>query len=224
MASRTTARVVRIGQDISAADLVLDDQVRASFRMVTPHGEAPVALALHGAHHVGNALAVAAVALELGATVEEVAGRLCAARRRSARRMDVTTRSDGVTVINDSFNANPESMAAALRGLAAMAATGRRSWAVLGMMGELGEAHAAAHEDIGRLAMRLGVDRLVVVDELASPMLASAKGELVPDVDAAVALLRSELRSGDIVLVKASKVVGIWRVADALLEEAGGVA
>ena len=219
MASRTNARVVNVGRDIRAEDLQLDDQARAGFRMVTPVGEAPVTLALHGAHHVGNALAVAAVGLELGATVDEVAERLSAARRRSARRMDVRTRADGVTVVNDSFNANPESMAAALRSLVAMASTGRRSWAVLGMMGELGDSHAAAHEEIGRLTERLGVDRLVVVDELASPMLASAKGELVPDVDAAVALLRAELRPGDVVLVKASKVVALWRVAEALLEE-----
>ena len=217
MADRTAARVVRIGQDLRAVDLHLDDRARASFRMVTPNGDAAVSLALHGEHHVGNALAVAAVGLELGASVDEVAERLSTAQRRSARRMDVTTRPDGVTVINDSFNANPESMGAALRSLAAMAEGGRRSWAVLGMMGELGDSHSAAHEEIGRLAMRLGVDRLVVVDELASPMLASAKGELVPDVDAAVALLRAELRSGDVVLVKASKVAALWRVADALL-------
>jgi len=226
MATRTRARVVRVGQsdtaDVRAVDVRLDDQARARFRMVTPNGAAAVTLALHGGHHVGNALAVAAVGLELGASVDEVAERLSTAQRRSARRMDVTTRPDGVTVINDSFNANPESMGAALRSLAAMAERGRRSWAVLGVMGELGASHAAAHEEVGRLAMRLAVDRLVVVDELARPMLVSAKGELVPDVDAAVALLRDELRPGDVVLVKASKVAALWRVADALL--GGGAA
>ena len=218
MASRTSARVLNVGRDIRAENLTLDDQARASFRMVTPHGAAPVTLALHGEHHVGNALAVAAVGLELGAGVEEVAARLGTARRRSARRMDVTTRADGVTVVNDSFNANPESMAAALRSLAAIAGQRRRSWAVLGLMGELGAAHDAKHEEIGRLAESLGVDRLVVVDELAKPMLAGAKGELVPDVGAAVELLRQQLQPGDVVLVKASKVAALWRVADALLE------
>ena len=218
MASRTSARVLNVGRDIRAENVTLDDQARASFRMVTPHGAAPVTLALHGEHHVGNALAVAAVGLELGAGVEEVAARLGTARRRSARRMDVTTRADGVTVVNDSFNANPESMAAALRSLAAFAGQRRRSWAVLGLMGELGAAHDAKHEEIGRLAESLGVDRLVVVDELAKPMLAGAKGELVPDVGAAVELLRQQLQPGDVVLVKASKVAALWRVADALLE------
>jgi UDP-N-acetylmuramoyl-tripeptide--D-alanyl-D-alanine ligase len=220
MAGRTSARVVLVGEDLRAVDVVLDEQARASFRMVTPAGDATVHLGLHGAHHVGNALSVAAVALELGATPDEVAERLSGARRRSARRMEVTTRPDGVTVVNDSFNANPESMSAALHTLASMASSGRRSWAVLGMMGELGDSSDAAHEEIGRLAQRLGVDRLVVVGEAARPM---AKGEsvLVPDVEAAVALLGAELRPGDVVLIKASKVEALWRVADALL--GGGV-
>jgi len=224
MASRTSARVVLVGAgagaQVRAAGIELDEQARASFELVTPDGVAPVRLGLHGAHHVGNALACAAVALELGASPEQVATRLTAARRRSARRMEVTTRSDGVTVVNDSFNANPESMSAALHTLAAIAGTDRRSWAVLGVMGELGAESDAAHEEIGRLAARLGVDRLVVVGEPAGAMVAGAKGVdavLVPDVDAAVTLLSSELRPDDVVLIKASKVAALWRVADALL-------
>jgi UDP-N-acetylmuramoyl-tripeptide--D-alanyl-D-alanine ligase len=225
MAARTQARVLLVGRsehaDLRAVDVELDEQARASFWL----NGTRIRLQLHGAHHVGNALACAAVALELGASLDEVAERLSGARRRSARRMEVSTRVDGVTVVNDSFNANPESMAAALHTLAAMADGGRRSWAVLGMMGELGDASDAAHEEIGRLAVRLGVHRLVVVGEPASAMLAGIDTEeavLVPDVDAAVALLRAELRPDDVVLVKASKVVALWRVADALL--AGDVA
>jgi UDP-N-acetylmuramoyl-tripeptide--D-alanyl-D-alanine ligase len=233
MAERTSARVVLVGTaadaDVRAVDVELDDQARATFRLVTPQGEAGVRLGLHGAHHVGNALSAAAVALELGASVEDVAKNLSTAERRSARRMDVSTRADGVTVVNDSYNANPESMAAALRTLASMSATEgtrRRTWAVLGVMGELGDDAAAAHEEIGRLAVRLGIDRVVAVDEQAGAIQhgarleGSATGEepvLVPDVEAAVALLNTELRPGDVVLVKASKVAAIWRVADALL-------
>ncbi|HET9142888.1 UDP-N-acetylmuramoyl-tripeptide--D-alanyl-D-alanine ligase [Actinophytocola sp.] len=224
MAERTSARVVLVGTGpgatVRAAGIELDEQARASFELVTPGGTAGVRLALHGAHHIGNALACAAVAIELGASPAEAAARLSAARRRSARRMEVTTRPDGVTVVNDSFNANPESMSAALHTLAAMAGTGRRSWAVLGVMGELGAESDAAHEEIGRLAARLGVERLVVVGEPAGPMVAGGKGAnavLVPDVDAAVTLLSSELRPDDVVLIKASKVAALWRVADALL-------
>ncbi|OLR94190.1 UDP-N-acetylmuramoyl-tripeptide--D-alanyl-D-alanine ligase [Actinokineospora bangkokensis] len=232
MASRTRARVVLVGEaagaHVRAADIRLDEQARATFRLVSPQGEADVALGLHGAHHVGNALSAAAIALELGATPAEVAERLSGARRVSARRMEVITRPDGVTVVNDSYNANPESVRAALKTLATMARTGnrRRSWAVLGVMGELGDDHVAAHDEVGRLAVRLDINRLVVVGADARPMhqgasLEGSWGEesvLVADVDAAVALLRAELAPGDVVLVKASKVAALWRVADALLE------
>ncbi len=234
MAERTAARVVLVGEaptaHVRAVDIVLDEQARATFRLVTPQGEARVRLALHGNHHVGNALSAAAVALELGATPQEIADRLSGAQRVSARRMEVITRPDGVTVVNDSYNANPESVRAALKTLATMARTGnrRRSWAVLGVMGELGDSAVQAHDEIGRLAVRLDINRLVVVGDEARAMhqgasLEGSWGEesvLVPDVDAAVALLRAELAPGDVVLVKASKVAALWRVADALL--AGG--
>ncbi|GLZ42171.1 UDP-N-acetylmuramoyl-tripeptide--D-alanyl-D-alanine ligase [Actinokineospora sp. NBRC 105648] len=233
MAERTGARVVLVGEaeaaHVRAVGITLDEQARASFRLVTAGGEADVALGLHGAHHVGNALTAAAIALELGATVQEVADRLSDAQRVSARRMEVTTRADGVTVVNDSFNANPESMRAALKTLATMARAGnrRRSWAVLGVMGELGEESVRGHDEIGRLAVRLDINRLVVVGDQARAMhqgasLEGSWGEesvLVPDVDAAVALLRAELAPGDVVLVKASKAAALWRVADALLVE-----
>ncbi|MFL6143436.1 MAG: UDP-N-acetylmuramoyl-tripeptide--D-alanyl-D-alanine ligase [Labedaea sp.] len=231
MAARTEARVVLVGQsagaDLRATDIELDAEARAGFRIGGPSGPV-VQLGLHGAHQVGNALACAAVAVELGARLEEVAQRLSAARRRSGRRMELRTRADGVTVVNDSYNANPESMSAALRTLAALAGGRRRSWAVLGIMAELGESSEAAHAEIGRLAVDLGVDRLIVVGEPAAAMLAEVENKeavLVPDVDAAVALLRAELRPEDVVLVKASKVAALWRVAEALLAgRDGGVA
>ncbi|MCS7478355.1 UDP-N-acetylmuramoyl-tripeptide--D-alanyl-D-alanine ligase [Umezawaea endophytica] len=233
MADRTRARVVFVGQqskaDVRAEDVELDDQAHPRFTLVTAEGSAPVELGLHGVHHVGNALAAAAVALELGATTAQVAEWLSTARRRSDRRMEVTTRPDGVTVLNDSFNANPESMSAALKTLATMARAGnprRRAWAVLGAMGELGDNSVPAHDEIGRLAVRLDISRLVVVGEQARPThqganLEGSWGEesvLVPDVEAAVALLREELRGDDVVLVKASNAAALWRVADALLE------
>ncbi|HYQ63288.1 UDP-N-acetylmuramoyl-tripeptide--D-alanyl-D-alanine ligase [Actinophytocola sp.] len=227
MADRTKARVVLVGTaedaDVRATDIQLDDQARATFRL---NDTATVTLGLHGAHHVGNALAAAAVALELGATVEDVAASLSGARRRSARRMEVTTRADGVTVVNDSYNANPDSMAAGLATLASMSGPGRRTWAVLGEMRELGDNSAEAHEEIGRLVARLGIDRLVVVGEPAGAIQHGAALEradtgkepvLVPDVETAVALLDTELRPGDVVMVKAANLAGLWRVADALL-------
>jgi UDP-N-acetylmuramoyl-tripeptide--D-alanyl-D-alanine ligase len=146
--------------------------------------------------------------------------------------MEVTERPDGVLVINDAYNANPESMRAALKALASVArarrATGARSFAVLGEMAELGPDGPAEHDALGRLAVRLDVSRVVAVGEQARPILHGAalegswNGEAswVPDVDAALALLRRELRAGDVVLVKASRAASLERVALALADDA----
>ncbi|MTD59065.1 UDP-N-acetylmuramoyl-tripeptide--D-alanyl-D-alanine ligase [Amycolatopsis pithecellobii] len=230
MASRTKARVVGVGEhpgaDVRAEDVTLDEQARPSFRLVTARGSAEVKLGLHGEHHVGNALSAAVVALELGSTVDEVAARLSTVERRSARRMEVVTRGDGVTILNDSYNANPESVRAALKTLASMS-RGKRSWAVLGVMAELGADSVSAHDEIGRLAVRLNIGKLVVVGDDAAAMHQGASHEgswgeesvLVSDTDAAIALLRAELEPGDVVLVKASNAARLWRVAGALLED-----
>jgi UDP-N-acetylmuramoyl-tripeptide--D-alanyl-D-alanine ligase len=139
--------------------------------------------------------------------------------------MEVTDRPDGVTVINDAYNANPESMRAALETLGAVTAGGRRGWAVLGPMAELGEGGAAAHTEIGRLAARLGVPRLVAIGSGGAPEAYRAgyaeggKGMVVPDVPAALEILRDELAPGDVVLVKASRSAGLERVAEGLLTD-----
>jgi UDP-N-acetylmuramoyl-tripeptide--D-alanyl-D-alanine ligase len=236
MAGVTAARVVRFGlaedADVRAAHVTLDDLGRPTFELRAAGTAADVTLPLHGAHHVGNALAAAAVALELGGTVDGVAAALAAATPRSRWRMEVTERPDGVTVVNDAYNANPDSTAAALAALAAMA-RGRRAWAVLGEMLELGAASEAEHERAGRLARRSGVQRVVAVGEGARPVHSGAlaqgavEGEesvAVPDVDSALALLRSDLRPGDVVLVKASRSSGLETIAAALLHDvpAGG--
>jgi UDP-N-acetylmuramoyl-tripeptide--D-alanyl-D-alanine ligase len=135
--------------------------------------------------------------------------------------MEVTERADGVTVVNDAYNANPDSMRAALKALAAMG-VGRRTWAVLGSMLELGEESTAEHDAIGRLAVRLNVGRLVVVGETARPMATGAQHEgswgdeavWVPDADAAYALLEQELRPGDVVLFKSSRDAGLRWLGD----------
>jgi UDP-N-acetylmuramoyl-tripeptide--D-alanyl-D-alanine ligase len=171
-----------------------------------------------------NALATAAVAHELGIPVDEIAEELSAAESRSRWRMEVTERADGVTVVNDAYNANPDSMRAALKALVAMTGGGR-SWAVLGEMRELGEASTEEHDAVGRLVVRLDVSRLVVVGERARPMHLGAclegswggESVFVRDAAAAVALVRRELRRGDVVLVKASRAAGLEQVADELL-------
>ncbi|WP_024803764.1 UDP-N-acetylmuramoyl-tripeptide--D-alanyl-D-alanine ligase [Nocardia sp. BMG51109] len=239
MASRTRARVVTVGQSgaagVRATGVVLDEAARARFTLHANGSETEIRLAVHGEHQVGNALSAAAVALECGADLDSVAAALSGARIVSAHRMDVRTRADGVTVVNDSYNANPDSVRAALKALVSMARAegsegdggpGRRSWAVLGEMAELGEESVVEHDRIGRLAVRLDVDRLIVVGS-GRPARALHQGAvmegswgeesvLVPDIEAAIAVLDNELAAGDVVLVKASNSAGLWAVAQHL--------
>jgi UDP-N-acetylmuramoyl-tripeptide--D-alanyl-D-alanine ligase len=232
MADRTAARIVRFGAagEFRAEDVTLDELSRASFRLVTPDGTAPVALRLHGAHHVANALAAAAIAAQLGMATPDIADALSAATARSKKRMELRERPDGVLIVNDAYNANPDSMKAAIEALAHMTgggSGGRRGIAVLGHMAELGDIDAVSHAEAGLLAARAGVAALVAVGEGARPVLDGARGQpewqgeaiAVADPGAAVAALRNVLRPGDVVLVKASKAAGLWEVADGLLAE-----
>ncbi len=227
MAGRTRARVVTFGRSADAAvraeGVRLDPLGRPSFTLVTPDGRAPVSLRLHGEHNVINALAAAALAGELGMTAAQIGSGLSVAEALSRWRMEVTQRPDGVIIINDAYNASPEAMVAALRSLAVIA-RGRRSYAVLGYMAELGDRSAELHEQAGVAAAEAGVTGLRVVGERAAPILAGARsepgfaGELiaVPDGEAALAELEKRLRPADVVLVKASHAVGLETVALAL--------
>ena len=179
MAARTRARVVTFGvQDraaaIRATDVRLDDLGRPGFTLVTPEGQAGVTLRLHGAHNVPDALAAAALARELGLDLAGIADGLSAAVARSRWRMEVNRRPDGVTVINDAYNANPESARAALEALSHLARDGR-AFAVLGQMAELGSISRASHEDIGECAARAGLAGLIAVGEEAAAILAGAR-------------------------------------------------
>ncbi len=211
MASRTQARVLRYGlaadADVRAADVVLDDQLRASFRLLTPWGSASVALGARGEHQVPNALAAAAAGGGLGVPVEAIAAGLAGARL-SGLRMELSTTDAGVVVINDAYNANPTSMAAALGSLARLAA--RRRFAVLGTMAELGPDGPAAHREIARQARELGITVIAVDEPAYGDDVLHAAG-----VDGAVAAL-GELGDGDAVLVKGSRVAALERVAQAL--------
>ncbi len=183
-------------------------------------------LAVSGRHQVSNALAAAAVGIELELPVERIAEVLGGATAASKWRMEVTDRRDGVTVINDAYNANPDSMKAALRALVTIG-RGRRTWAVLGEMAELGEATRAAHDEIGRLVVRLNVDQLIAVGPAVRALHLGAhlegswggESEHVQDFGEALDILRRELEPGDVVLVKASRSVGLERLAHALLAD-----
>lgn len=235
---RTSARVVTFGEgaqsDVRAEKVGLDAQARAHFDLVHGQDRAHVELAVHGEHFVANALAVAAVAVNAGLPLEQVAEQLSAARIDSRWRMEVTTTDQGITIVNDTYNANPESMRAALKSLASMRGEGR-TWAVLGEMLELGADAMDEHDAIGRLVVRLDISQLICVGPGTRVMHLAASNEgswgeesrWVPDAASAIAILRSEARRGDVVLIKASRGIGLETVAEALLEGAtdthGGV-
>jgi UDP-N-acetylmuramoyl-tripeptide--D-alanyl-D-alanine ligase len=231
MAGATVARVVTVGEaataTVRAVDVHLDERGQPAYTLVTPEGSAPVRLALAGRHQVGNTLATAAVGRELGVSLADLARQLSDLRLVSTRRMDVFERADGVTVIDDSYNANPASTAAALHAQAALGRD-RRRVAVLGYMAELGEYEREGHEEVGQLAASLGVDLLIVVGDNAAPIHDGAaavatwggKSVRVTDQEQAVALLRDELHPGDVVLVKGSRY-RTWDVVDALREPLG---
>jgi UDP-N-acetylmuramoyl-tripeptide--D-alanyl-D-alanine ligase len=240
MAAKAPGPVATFGTtsaaDVRAVDLRVDRAGRAAFTIDAgrvppvedgPAGErsrADVRLRLVGEHHAHNALAAAAAALAVGIPLEDVAAGLSAADALSPHRMHVVERADGVTVVDDSYNANPDSMRAALRALAVLSGRERRSIAVLGEMMELGPDARAEHEAIGLQVVRLNIDLTVVVGTGAQGIAAGAVREgswgdevvMVPDVDAAAALLEQELRPGDVVLVKSSQDAGLWQLGDRL--------
>lgn len=229
MATRAHATVLLVGEDrdsqLRAVDIAMDERARAAFRLLDQRsGEtAVVRLQVSGRHQVANALAAAGVGLTLHLPLDVVADRLSQARPVSRWRMEVSDTSAGYTVVNDAYNANPESTRAALESLVIMPG---RTWAILGEMRELGDQSHDAHEEIGRLAVRLGVQRLVCVGAATQPMHLGALAEgaqegeslLVPDIAAAQAILSGDVRRGDVILVKASRSIGLDRLAVWLTE------
>lgn len=212
MSSRTSARVItfgveRTGLEVTASDISVDDELRPSFHLHSPWGGGDIRLGVRGAHQVMNALAAAAAAMACGCTPDDVASGLAAAQL-SPWRMDLRRAPSGALVLNDAYNANPASVEAALRSLAALPiAGGGRRIAVLGLMAELGPTGPDEHRRIAALAHDLGIE-VIAVD--------------APDYGVRV-VRRDELdlagvREGDAVLVKGSRVAGLERVAQELLQ------
>lgn len=205
MAGRTRARTLTYadGGDVQAEDVRLDADLRPSFALVTPWGRAEVQLAVRGAHMVDNALAAAAAALVCGVALDEVAAGLDRAGL-SRWRMELATLPSGARVLNDAYNANPTSMAAALRALAALDA--ERRIAVLGVMAEIGPSSDEEHRAVGELARELGI-------EVVAVGVPAYGGRLVADVAEAAEAL-GPLGPGDAVLLKGSRVAGLERLVE----------
>ena len=208
--------------DVRAEGVGLDRLGRAAFRLVSGTQREPVELSVPGEHMVSNAVAATAVGAAMGVTLAESAAALKDAAV-SAWRMETFRGAGGLIIVNDAYNANPESMAAGLRA-ARWIAMNSRLIAVLGHMAELGPAGAREHERVGELAARLRIDHLIAVGEGAEPIaraairegLPSEDVEVVSDPQEAADAVRARARSGDVVFLKGSRVVGLERVAEAL--------
>ncbi len=227
MAALTRARVVTFGLSESAevrAEQVGSSLAGTTFTLVTGSDRVEVNLTILGEHNVMNALAAVAAAREFGVTARDAAEALRTFPRAGRWRMEVLSTPGGATVINDAYNASPDSMAAALKTLAELTRGSHRAIAVLGEMAELGDVADEEHDRLGRLAVRLNIDKLIVVGHgarhihNAAGLEGSWDGEsvLVADVEEAYDLLNGEVRSGDVVLVKSSNSAGLRMLGDRL--------
>lgn len=232
MAELTSARVVRFGTgttaDVRAHDI--ETSIEGTTFIVDVGGQRhPVSLKLVGEHQVVNALAALAIARELGIDTADAVDALESLGRAERYRMEIHTTRAGVTVINDAYNASPESMAAALKTLAQLTRESGRSVAVLGEMAELGDHADNEHDRVGRLAVRLNIKRLIIVGHgarhihNAAGLEGSWDGEsvLVGSADEAYDRLRGEVRAGDVVLVKSSNSAGLRFLGDRLVDGGG---
>ena len=229
MRNRTGAAVVGFsaeGRDEAAVQALNPDtnsDGNPVFDLLLPSGSHTehVSSRLIGAHHMGNLLAAAAAAFAAGIPAPDIASSLSTQSAASRWRMERTERADGVTIINDAYNANPESMRAALRTLADLG-RGRRTWAVLGAMLELGPDSIREHTAVGTQVVRLNISRLLVVGKAARPLYVSAVQEgswgdecsFAESLDEAYELLNAELAPGDLVLFKSSNSVGLRHLGD----------
>ena len=232
MRERTSARVLTFGEhaDVSWRGVRLGDLGRASFELGHGGEWHPVSLTQSGAHQVPNAAAAAAMAVATGVELDHCARALTASMAASPRRMELHERPDGLVVVNDAYNANPASMAAALDALVSIGRSrGARTVAVLGEMLELGETHEAEHLSVGKYAARRGVDVVVSVGDPAAGIARGAaavpgwQGVAITTAgrDEALAWVRENAAVGDparcVVIVKASRGVALWSVAEGLL-------
>jgi UDP-N-acetylmuramoyl-tripeptide--D-alanyl-D-alanine ligase len=230
MADLTSASVVTFGRDgdVRWRGVELDALGRPAFELGYAGTWTPVRLLEPGAHQVPNAAAAAAMAASAGIVWDEIVDALGRARSLSSWRMALHERADGLVVVNDAYNANPASMAAALDALAAIGARGgRRTIAVLGEMLELGDSSATDHTEVGEYVARLGIDVVVTVGEAAGAIAVGARrtpgwsGEAVPTAgrEQASEWLRHNVVARDVVLVKASRGAALEHVADELTDE-----
>jgi UDP-N-acetylmuramoyl-tripeptide--D-alanyl-D-alanine ligase len=210
MKSLHTGRTISFGADHSADIRATEIEMREGrphFDLVTPAGRAAVGLRIVGEHQISNALACAAVGTALGLSIDSIATALSTALIESKWRMEIHEFSE-VLLINDSYNASPDAVEAALRTLILFAQErGGRAWAFLGKMAELGESSAQAHQQVGTLAYQMGIDHLVCVDapEYQPAQLSDGQTILHLCDRSGARAIAEQIEPGDVILVKASR-------------------
>lgn len=230
MSEVTQAKTIWFGTGSDAVYRASNQSVSISgtnFDLTWPDGQSTsFTLQILGEHHVMNALAAAAVADQLGIQREKIAEALGKMPLAERWRMQLLERNDGVTIINDAYNASPDSTKAALQTLAQLGKSGRRTIAILGEMAELGDAAREQHDAIGRIVVRLNIDQLIVVGQAAKLIHMGAEQEgswageskFFESIDDSLAYVRGMLVAGDLVLVKSSKSANLRFLGDNLME------
>lgn len=237
MAEVAPGRVLSFGSsgsaDVKVVNIDLDELARPSFELEiaaqvstqVPEGTLlDINLNLAGAHNALNSAAAATAAVAAGIDPKQIAKSLDAAKNLSPGRMSIIEAPNGITVIDDSYNANVESMLAGLKALA-QAGRGKRTWAVLGEMRELGEGSVKAHDEVGRAVVRLGIDNLIVIGKSAKPMFLAAAAEgfyngearFADTINDAEQILEQHLKPEDVVFVKASRAAGLDKLVTSLM-------
>lgn len=226
MADGLKRKIITFGESADCAVRAADLEIRGGyphFDLVTPEGREPVSLRLLGAHQTANALAAAAVAFALGLSTNQIASALSSHEPTSRWRMELHDL-NGIVLINDSYNAAPESMAAALTTLSLLTQErGGRSWAFLATMHELGEQSSAMHNQVGALALELKIDHLVAIgnrDLLSEGKEQGTHQHFFSDIAGAATLI-DRFESGDVILVKGSRAEHLDELAAMILTRIG---
>jgi UDP-N-acetylmuramoyl-tripeptide--D-alanyl-D-alanine ligase len=227
MAPRTAAHVWtygRRGSDVRIDAVELDQYARPAVTLVHGDESRRVQLQLSGEHQAINAAAAVTAGLAAGRPFDRLLDALESVETLSPWRMEIRERSDGLVVVNDAYNANPDSMRVALETVAGIGRrTGRRTVAVLGEMRELGPTSDEEHRTLGRIAVELGFDLVVAVGEGARPITETAReASFCASVAEAIDVVRNNVGDTEVVLVKASRAAGLERLADALLSDTAG--
>jgi UDP-N-acetylmuramoyl-tripeptide--D-alanyl-D-alanine ligase len=225
---KTKAQIVSFGlsgADVSAKNVILNEKAQAQYDLEYLGKTSQVKLKLIGSHQVSNSLAAAAAFLKKGIDIDLVAKALSNSVAQSKWRMQIEVSKKNVTVINDAYNANPESMKSAILTLKQIGA-GKNTCAILGEMRELGELSVSKHNEVAELVQKLEIRNTIIIGSGAKPIydFLSSNGyqgklHFVENVESGIAKAKEMIQPNDVVLVKASRSIGLERVANAIVSD-----